>query len=117
MYEFYLEDLAQRRGYPHFTSVKSLLRTITKYIRTASTPRLNEPLGWLSSHGTEIGVQGNTLKACIERQNSFRVESANSGIVGNGKPDVIAVFPDGRTVIYDAKTGYQSPAHVLQVQL
>ena len=53
----------------------------------------------------------------IERQNSFRVESANSGMVVSGKPDVIAVYPDGRTVIYDAKTGYQSPAHVLQVQL
>ena len=52
-------------------------------------------------------VQGNTAKACIERQNSFRVESANSGMVVNGKSDVIAVFPDGRTVIYDAKTGYQ----------
>ena len=43
----------------------------------------------------------------IERQNSFRVESASSGMIVSGKPDVIAVFPDGRTVIYDAKTGQQ----------
>ena len=35
----------------------------------------------------------------IERQNSLRVESANSGMVVSGKPDVIARFPDGRTVI------------------
>ena len=51
----------------------------------------------------------------IERQNSFRVESASSGMVVSGKPDVIARFPDGRTVIYDAKTGHQSPAHIIQV--
>ena len=53
----------------------------------------------------------------IERQNSFRVESASSGMIVSGKPDVIAVFPDGRTVIYDAKTGHKSPAHIIQVQL
>ena len=53
----------------------------------------------------------------IERQNSFRVESASSGMVVSGKPDVIARFPDGRTVIYDVKTGHKSPAHILQVQL
>ena len=35
----------------------------------------------------------------------------------SGKPDLIAVFPNGRTVIYDAKTGHKSPAHVLQVQI
>ena len=45
----------------------------------------------------------------IERQNSFRVQSANSGMVVSGKPDVIARFPDDRTVIYDAKTGQQFP--------
>ena len=53
----------------------------------------------------------------IERQNSFRVESANSGMVVSGKPDVIARFPDGRTVIYDVKNGHQSPARTIQVQL
>ena len=53
----------------------------------------------------------------IERQNSFKVKSARSGMIVSGKPDLIAVFPDGRTVIYDAKTGHKSPAHVLQVQI
>ena len=38
-------------------------------------------------------------------------------MVVSGKPNVIAVFPDGRAVIYDAKTGYQSPGHIIQVQL
>ena len=30
---------------------------------------------------------------------------------------MIAVFPDGRTVIYDAKTGQESASHIAQVQL
>ena len=53
----------------------------------------------------------------IERQNSFRVESARSGVVVGGTPDIIAIHPDGRTVIYDAKTGQESASHVAQVQL
>ena len=53
----------------------------------------------------------------IEKQNSFRVESARSGVVVGGTPDIIAVHPDGRTVIYDAKTGRESASHVAQVQL
>ena len=53
----------------------------------------------------------------IESQNSFRVESSRSGAVISGKPDLIAVFPDGRTVVFDAKTGLESAAHTVQVQL
>ena len=34
----------------------------------------------------------------------------------SGRPDLIAKYPDGRTVIYDAKTGRQSTSHLLQVQ-
>ena len=34
-----------------------------------------------------------------------------------GKPDLIAVFPDGRTVVYDVKTGQESASHIVQVQL
>ena len=53
----------------------------------------------------------------IECQNSFRVESSRSGVVVGGTPDIIAVHPDGRTVIYDAKTGQESASHIAQVQL
>ena len=53
----------------------------------------------------------------IEQQNSFRVESARSGAVTGGKPDVVAAYPDGRNVIYDAKTGQESASHIVQVQL
>ena len=63
----------------------------------------------------ELEEQGCEL--FIERQNSFRVESARSGAVIGGKPDLIAVFPDGRTVVYDAKTSHESASHVVQVQL
>ena len=34
-----------------------------------------------------------------------------------GTPDIIAIHPDGRTVIYDAKTGQESASHIAQVQL
>ena len=53
----------------------------------------------------------------IERQKEFRTESPRTGAVIQGKPDVIAVYPDGRAVIYDAKTGQESASHVVQVQL
>ena len=72
------------------------------------TDLMNELVEELEERGCQI---------FIERQNDFRVESSRSGVVITGKPDVIAVFPDGRTVIYDAKTGQESASHVAQVQL
>ena len=53
----------------------------------------------------------------IEKQNSFKVESARSGVVVGGTPDVIAVHPDETVTIYDAKTGRESASHIVQVQL
>ena len=72
------------------------------------TDLLNELVAELEEQGCEL---------FIEQQNSFRVESSRSGAVIGGKPDIIAVFPDGRTVVYDVKTGQQSPSHAVQVQL
>ena len=72
------------------------------------TDLLNELVAELEEQGCEL---------FIEQQNSFRVESPRSGAVIGGKPDIIAVFPDGRTVVYDVKTGQQSPSHAVQVQL
>ena len=53
----------------------------------------------------------------IERQNEFKTESPNSGLVIHGRPDIIAVDPEGRTTIYDVKTGQESDSHVAQVQI
>ena len=72
------------------------------------TDLLNELVAELEEQGCEL---------FIERQNSFRVESSRSGAVVGGKPDLIAVFPDGRTVVYDVKTGQESASHIVQVQL
>ena len=72
------------------------------------TDLMNELVAELEERGCEI---------LIESQNSFKVESARSGAIIGGKPDVIAVHPDGRTVIYDAKTGQESASHIVQVQL
>ena len=72
------------------------------------TDLMNEFVEELEERGCQI---------FIERQNSFRVESARSGVVVGGTPDIIAVYPDGRAVIYDAKTGQESASHIAQVQL
>ena len=72
------------------------------------TDLMNELVEELEERGCEI---------FIEKQNSFKVESARSGVVVGDKPDVIAVHPDGRTVVYDAKTGQESASHIVQVQL
>ena len=72
------------------------------------TDLMNELVEELEERGCQI---------FIERQNSFKVESARSGVVVGGTPDIIAIHPDGRTVIYDAKTGQESASHIVQVQL
>ena len=69
----------------------------------------------VNSLADELERQG--CKVWIEHQNSFRIESRKSGLTVSGRPDLIARFPDGRTVIYDAKTGRESSSHLLQVQL
>ena len=72
------------------------------------TDLMNELVEELEERGCQI---------FIERQNSFRVESTRSGVVVGGTPDIIAIHPDGRTVIYDAKTGQESASYIAQVQL
>ena len=72
------------------------------------TDLMNELVAELEERGCEI---------FIEKQNSFKVESARSGVVVGGTPDVVTVHPDGRAVIYDAKTGQESASHIVQVQL
>ena len=72
------------------------------------TELLNEFADKLEQQGCEVH---------IEHQNGFRVESSRSGVVISGTPDIIAVHPDGRAVIYDVKTGSPSASHTAQVQL
>ena len=72
------------------------------------TDLMNELVAELEERGCQI---------FIERQNFFHVESPRSSVVVAGTPDIIAVHPDGRTVIYDAKTSQESASHIAQVQL
>ena len=77
---------------------------------------------WNMEHTDLLNEFADRLKArgCklfIERQNEFRTESPNSGLVIHGRPDLIAVDPEGRATIYDVKTGQESDSHVVQVQL
>ena len=69
----------------------------------------------VNSLADELERQG--CEVWIEHQNSFRIESRKSGLTVSGRPDLIAKFPDGRTAIYDAKTGRESSSHLLQVQI
>ena len=72
------------------------------------TDLMNKLVGSLEGQGSQV---------FIEYQNSFKVESPRSGVVISGNPDVIEVLPDGKTVVYDAKTGQGSASHIAQVQL
>ena len=77
---------------------------------------------WQAEHTVLVNslindLEKNGCKVWIEHQNSFRIESRKSGLTVSGRPDLIAKYPDGRTVIYDAKTGRESTSHLLQVQL
>ena len=74
----------------------------------AHTQLLNELAEQLEQQGCQV---------FIEHQNGFRSESPRSGVVISGTPDIIAVHPDGRAVIYDVKTGQPGASHTAQVQL
>ena len=72
------------------------------------TDALNRLIADLEEQGCEL---------FIEHQNGFRVQSPRTGAVIGGRADLIARFPDGRTVVYDVKTGKESASHIVQVQL
>ena len=69
----------------------------------------------LNEYADRLEARG--CKLFIERQNAFRTESPNSELVIQGRPDIIAVDPEGHATIYDVKTGQQADSHVTQVQL
>ena len=71
---------------------------------------------WMMAHTELLNELAEQLeqqgcKVFIEHQNGFRSESPRSGVVISGTPDIIAVHPDGRAVIYDVKTGQPGASH------
>ena len=77
--------------------------------------------GWIAEHNLqlirladELREQGHYVRR--ESQNRFRVEVA-PGLILAGKPDLIAVAPDGRTTVYDVKTGLKRTSDIDQVML
>ena len=62
----------------------------------------------LESEGCEISIEG---------QNSFRLAGAESGAIVAGKPDLVALHPDGRVTVYDVKTGQDRDSHEAQVKI
>ena len=88
----------------------------TKAPSTFDSARWNmEHTDLMNEHMEKLEARGHKL--FIERQNEFKTQSRHSGMVIHGRPDIIAVDPDGRATIYDVKTGRESDSHVAQVQL
>ena len=78
--------------------------------------------GWNVMHTQTLRELADKLQAegCevfIENQNSFRVTSSLTGSVIAGKPDLIAIDPEGLATIYDVKTGRRRDSHEAQVKL
>ena len=64
--------------------------------------------GWNMKHTEALmeladRLESEGLEVYIENRNSFRLESGESGSVMAGKPDLVAVHPDGRTTVYDGE--------------
>lgn len=53
----------------------------------------------------------------LEGQNWFETRSDDTGSAINGKPDLIALKPDGSATIYDVKTGQHRASDEIQVKL
>ena len=81
-----------------------------------------DSVGWNMRHTQALMELADRLEAggCevfIEDQNRFRVSGRESGSVMSGKPDLIALHPDGRATVYDVKTGREVDSHEAQVKL
>ena len=77
---------------------------------------------WNTKHSALLADLADRLEAegCdvfIENQNSFRQASAESGSVLSGRPDLIALYPDGHATVYDVKTGRERGSDEAQVKL
>ena len=67
-------------------------------------------------HGMVDDLHSGGHSVMTEDQNSFRL-TGRSGATLAGKPDVIAVAPDGKVTVCDAKTGVQKASDVAQVMI
>ena len=77
---------------------------------------------WQARHSLAVHELADRLEreGCevfIEDQNWFDTRSSASGSILTGKPDVIALHPDGSATVYDVKTGQPRPSDEIQVKL
>ena len=56
-------------------------------------------------HDLADKLEEQACRIFLEGQNWFETHGKDSGSVVNGKPDLIALNPDGSATIYDVKTG------------
>ena len=72
------------------------------------TAHLHDLADKLEEEGCEVFLEG---------QNWFQAKSEDSGSIINGKPDLIALNPDGSATIYDVKTGQPKASDEIHVKL
>ena len=71
----------------------------------------------LHPHDLADRLEEKGCEVFLEEQNWFEMKSKESGSVVNGKPDLIALNPDGTATIYDVKTGQARASDEVQVKL
>ena len=71
----------------------------------------------LHSHDLADRLEEKGCEVFLVEENWFEMKSKESGSVVNGKPDLIALNPDGTATIYDVKTGQARASDEVQVKL
>ena len=71
----------------------------------------------LHLHALADRLEEQGCRIFLEDQNWFETESKGSGSIINGKPDLVALKPDGSATIYDVKTGQRRDSDEIQVKL
>ena len=89
------------------------------YVERARQPSDFDQAKWLLDHTALVNERINNwevggFEVDVESQNSFQLRGKSATLAG--RPDIIAHRED-EAVIVDAKTGHESPSHVVQVMI
>lgn len=71
----------------------------------------------LHLHNLADRLEEQGCRVFLEGQNWFETQGKSSHSIVNGKPDLIALNPDGSATIYDVKTGQPRASDEIQVKL
>ncbi len=90
----------------------------TEYARAKTDFNLSQ---WRADHGRavdELARERELLGETVykEERNGFRVRLTKRLVLA-GRPDLVAVGPDGRATVYDVKTGQERESDIAQMKL